>query len=76
MGCQLLRGLREEQSGGGPARAKALGQLLCIRGPGVGLKGRERRGSLKLVLALCASQGDHTPPPQTWVSLMSSSINS
>lgn len=52
MGRQLLRGLRKEQSGGGPACAKALGQPLCIRGPGMGLKCRERRGSLKLVLAL------------------------
>lgn len=62
MGCQLLRGLREEQSGGGPAGAKALGQLLCIRGPGVGLKGRERRGGLKLVLALCTVLPKGTTP--------------
>lgn len=51
-GVSFSRGLRKEQSGGGPAYAKALGQLLCIRGPGMGLKCRERRGSLKLVLVL------------------------
>ena len=51
-GVSFSRGLRKEQSGGGPAYAKVLGQPLCIRGPGKGLKCRERRGSLKLVLVL------------------------